>query len=46
VSAVTGEGIPQLLDAAARVLFKEASPRREGRGRRLAKPRAVKGGQA
>jgi len=42
VSAVTGEGIPGLLDAAARVLFKEATPRREGRGRRLAKPRGAK----
>jgi len=42
VSAVTGEGIPQLLDAAARVLFAHAAPRPEGRGRRLAKPRSAK----
>src|SRR5512144_2572810 len=27
VSAVTGEGVPQLLDAVARVLFKQAAPR-------------------
>ncbi|HEY6002284.1 MAG TPA: GTPase ObgE [Anaeromyxobacter sp.] len=42
VSAVTGEGLPQLLDAVARLLFKAAAPRPEGRGRRLAKPRAAK----
>ncbi len=42
VSAVTGEGIPQLLDAVAKVLFREAAPRREGLGRRLGKPRATK----
>ncbi len=42
VSAVTGEGIPELLDAVARVLFKEAAPRRGGRGKRLGKPRAAK----
>jgi len=43
VSAVTGEGIPELLDAAARVLFQEEAPRREGQGRRLGKPRSKKG---
>ena len=42
VSAVTGEGLPELLDAVARVLFEEATPRREGRGRRLGKPRSGK----
>jgi len=42
VSAVTGEGIDALLDAAARVLFKEAAPRDTGRGRRLGKPRTAK----
>jgi GTP-binding protein len=42
VSAVTGEGIPQLLDAVARVLFKQAAPRADGRGRRLGKPRTAK----
>ncbi len=42
VSAVTGEGVPQLLDAVARVLFKEAQPRDVGRGRRLGKPRTTK----
>jgi GTP-binding protein len=42
VSAVTGEGVPQLLDAVARVLFKQAAPRREGQGRRLGKPRGTK----
>jgi GTP-binding protein len=42
VSAVTGEGLDALLDAIARVLFKEASPRRAGAGRKLGKPRARK----
>ncbi|HET8540264.1 MAG TPA: GTPase ObgE [Anaeromyxobacter sp.] len=42
VSAVTGEGVPQLLDAVARVLFRHAAPRHEGRGRRLGKPRGAK----
>ena len=42
VSAVTGEGLPELLDAIGRALFVEATPRRGGRGRRLAKPRAEK----
>jgi GTP-binding protein len=42
VSAVTGEGLDPLLDAVARVLFKEASPRRAGAGRKLGKPRAAK----
>jgi GTPase len=42
VSAVTGDGLPQLLDAVARVLFKQAAPRPEGHGRRLAKPRTRK----
>jgi GTP-binding protein len=42
VSAVTGEGLDELLDAVARVLFKEAAPRAGGRGRRLGKPRSVK----
>jgi GTP-binding protein len=42
VSSVTGEGVPQLLDAVARVLFKQAAPRPEGHGRRLSKPRAAK----
>jgi len=42
VSAVTGEGIPELLDAVARALYREATPRRGGHGRRLGKPRAVK----
>jgi GTP-binding protein len=35
VSAVTGEGLPELLDAVARVLFGSAAPRRGGRGRRV-----------
>jgi GTP-binding protein len=40
LSAVTGEGLPELLDAVGRSLFQEAS-RRSGRGgRKLAKPRA------
>jgi GTPase len=39
ISAVTGEGLPKLLDAVGRVLFKGAAPRREGR-RKLGKPRA------
>jgi GTP-binding protein len=42
VSAVTGEGLPQLLDAVARLLFESAAPRPEGHGRRLAKPRTAK----
>ncbi|WP_242343095.1 GTPase ObgE [Anaeromyxobacter terrae] len=42
VSAVTGEGLPELLDAVGRALFEEARPRRGGRGRRLGKPRAEK----
>jgi GTP-binding protein len=44
VSSVTGEGLDALLDAVARILFKEASPREAGRGRKLAKPRATKQG--
>jgi GTP-binding protein len=42
ISAVTGEGLTELLDAVARVLYPEKAPPRGGRGRRLAKPRAVK----
>jgi hypothetical protein len=42
VSAVTGEGLPELLDAVARVIYAEATPRRAGRGRKLDKPRATK----
>jgi GTPase len=42
VSAVTGEGMEELLDAIGRVLFKSAAPRRAGLGKKLAKPRAVK----
>jgi GTP-binding protein len=42
VSAVTGEGMKELLDAIGRVLFKQAQPREIGHGRRLGKPRAVK----
>jgi GTPase len=41
VSAVTGEGMDELLDAIGGALFRRAAPRREGR-RRLAKPRAAK----
>jgi GTPase len=40
LSAVTGEGLPELLDAVGRELFPEASSRRAGRGKRLGKPRA------
>ncbi len=42
VSAVTGEGIAELLDAVGRVLFKEAAPRAPGRGRRMGKRRTAK----
>jgi GTP-binding protein len=42
ISAVTGEGLPELLDAVGRALFAEAVPRRAGQGRRLGKPRAEK----
>jgi GTPase len=42
VSAVTGEGLPELLDAIGRALYVEATPRRGGHGRRLGKPRAEK----
>jgi len=40
VSAVTGEGIDALVDAVGRAVFRESAPGREGRGRRLGKPRA------
>jgi GTP-binding protein len=42
LSAVTGEGLPELLDAVARVIYADAAPRRAGRGRKLDKPRAAK----
>jgi GTP-binding protein len=42
VSAVTGEGLQELLDAVGRVVFKQAAPREAGRGRRLNKPRTSK----
>ncbi len=42
VSAVTGEGVPGLLDAVAKVLFGERPPRRASGGRRPGKPRAEK----
>jgi GTP-binding protein len=42
VSAVTGEGLDALLDAVARVLFRQAAPRRGAQGKRLGKPRAEK----
>ncbi len=42
LSAVTGEGLAELLDAVGRVLFKQAATRREGQGRRMGKPRADK----
>jgi GTP-binding protein len=42
VSAVTGEGLDALLDAVGKVLYREASPRREGGGKKLGKPRATK----
>jgi GTP-binding protein len=42
VSAVTGEGMKELLDAVGRVLFRQAEPRAAGHGRRLGKPRALK----
>ncbi len=42
VSAVTGEGIADLLDAVARVLFAEKAPRAAGQGRRLGKRRSAK----
>lgn len=42
ISAATGEGLDPLLDAVGKVLFKEASPRREGHGRRIGKPRRAK----
>jgi GTPase len=41
VSAVTGEGIDALVDAVGRAVFRDASPRGAGRGRRLNKPRAA-----
>ena len=40
VSAVTGEGIDALVDAIGRAVFRDLTPRREGGGRRLNKPRA------
>lgn len=42
LSAVTGEGLQELLDDVAEVLYAEGSPRRAGRGRKLAKPRTVR----
>jgi GTP-binding protein len=42
ISAVTGEGVPQLLDAVARVLYEAPGARRAGAGRRLGKRRATK----
>jgi GTP-binding protein len=42
ISAVTGEGMKELLDAVGKVLFKQAEARDPGRGRKLAKPRAAK----
>jgi GTP-binding protein len=42
ISAVTGEGMKELLDAVARVLFKQPQAREPGHGRRLGKPRAEK----
>lgn len=42
LSSATGEGLDPLLDAVARVVFKELAPRREGRGKRLGKPRVGK----
>jgi GTPase len=41
ISAVTGEGVDALVDAAGRAVFKQAAPRRGGGGRRLNKPRAA-----
>ena len=42
VSAVTGEGMTELLDAVGQTLFAEARPRAAGHGRRLGKPRTAK----
>ncbi len=42
LSAVTGEGVRELLDDVAKILFREESARREGRGRRPGKPRSSK----
>ncbi|HTN51806.1 MAG TPA: GTPase ObgE [Anaeromyxobacter sp.] len=42
LSAVTGEGLQELLDAVGRELWTDARPRRAGRGRKLAKPRAAR----
>jgi GTPase len=42
LSAVTGEGLEELLDAVGRVLFRSAAPRREGRGKQRGKPRGEK----
>jgi GTP-binding protein len=40
ISAVTGEGIDPLVDAIGRAVFEQATQRRGGQGRKLAKPRA------
>jgi hypothetical protein len=42
ISSATGEGLDPLLDAVGKLLFKAAAPQREGRGRRLGKPRHAK----
>jgi GTP-binding protein len=41
ISAVTGEGLDELLDAVGRVLFGTPGARREGAGRKLGKRRAT-----
>jgi GTP-binding protein len=42
VSAVTGEGMKELLDAVGRALFAKTEGHEAGRGRRLNKPRSAK----
>jgi GTP-binding protein len=42
VSAVSGEGMQELLDAVGKVLFRQAGTREPGHGRRHGKPRAEK----
>jgi len=42
ISSATGEGLDPLLDAIGKALFQKGTPQREGRGRRLGKPRHAK----
>jgi GTP-binding protein len=42
ISSATGAGLDPLLDAIGKALFQKGAPQRDGRGRRLGKPRHAK----